>query len=105
MPAFTSRDFLLDSGAILPQIEIAWECWGKLNGDASNAILVTHGLTSSHFAAGPPTLDCRIGWGDGQIGPRRIYDTDRYFILSSNVLGSFYGSTCARSANPASGRP
>lgn len=104
MPVFVAHDFRLASGTTLPLIEIAWESWGWLNADRSNAILVTHGLTSSHHAAGRPTLDSRIGWGHAQIGPGLIYDTDRYFVLSSNVLGSFYGSTCARSVNPASGQ-
>jgi homoserine O-acetyltransferase len=104
MPVFTATDFPLASGTTLPQIEIAWESWGHLNADRSNAILVTHGLSSSHHAADSPTLDSRIGWGHAQIGPGLIYDTDRYFVLSSNVLGSFYGSTCARSVNPATGK-
>lgn len=64
---------------------------------------MTHGLTSSHHAADPPTLDSRIGWGHSQIGPGLIYDTDHYFVPASNVLGSFYGSTCAASMNPATG--
>jgi homoserine O-acetyltransferase len=105
MPVFVAQDFPLASGTTLPQIGIAWESWGTLNADRSNVILVTHGLTSSHHAADAPTLDSRIGWGHAQIGPGLIYDTDRYFVLSSNVLGSFYGSTCARSVNPTTGQP
>jgi homoserine O-acetyltransferase/O-succinyltransferase len=105
VPVFVDQDFRLDSGTVLPQIEIAWESWGTLSPDRSNAILVTHGLTSSHHAADAPTLDCRIGWGHAQIGPGRIYDTDRYFVLASNVLGSFYGSTCAAFLNPATDAP
>jgi homoserine O-acetyltransferase/O-succinyltransferase len=105
MPVFVARDFQLACGVVLPQIEIAWDSRGNLAPDRSNAILLTHGLTSSHRAADPPTLDSRIGWGHGQIGPGRIYDTDLYFVLASNVLGSFYGSTCAGSTNPASGEP
>lgn len=103
MPVFIAQDVRLACGVTLPQVEIAWESWGSLNSDRSNAILVTHGLTSSHHAADSPTLDCRIGWGHSQIGPGLIYDTDRYFVLASNVLGSFYGSTCAGSTNPATG--
>lgn len=104
MPVFTTDHFGLASGQVLSRIEIAWKSWGQLNADRSNAILVTHGLTSSHLAADPPTLDSRIGWGHAQIGPGLIYDTDRYFVLASNVLGSFYGSTGAGSVNPATGQ-
>ena len=65
MPVFVAQDFPLASGTTLPQIEIAWESWGRLNADRSNAILVTHGLSSSHQAADPPTLDSRIGHDAG----------------------------------------
>lgn len=105
MPVFQTGDFRLQSGVTLPEVEIAWESWGALNADRSNAILLTHGLTSSHHAAGKPTLDSRIGWAEAQVGPGKIYDTDRFFVIASNVLGSFYGSTSARSINPATGRP
>lgn len=105
MPIFSMSDFQLAAGAVLPEVQIAWESWGQLNPDRTNAILLTHGLTSSHIASGPETLDSRIGWGNGQIGPGRIYDTDRYFVIASNVLGSFYGSTCAKSLDPATGQP
>lgn len=105
MPLFSTTKFQLASGLIMPTVEIAWNSWGELNADRSNAILLTHGLTSSHHAAEPPTLDSRIGWAAAQIGPGKIYDTDRFFVMASNVLGSFYGSTSARSINPTTGRP
>ena len=104
MPVFSTSDFRLASGQDLPQIEIVWDSWGQLNATRSNAILVTHGLTSSHHAADPPTLDRRIGWGHAHIGPGLIYDTDLYFVLATNVLGSFYGSTGAGSVNSATGQ-
>lgn len=98
-------ELALAGGATLRGVRIAWQSYGRLSPAADNAILVTHGLTSSHLAAEPPTLDRRIGWGADQIGPGLLYDTDRYFVISTNVLGSAYGSTCAADLNPATGRP
>lgn len=105
MPVFTIRNFRLQSGTVLREARLAYETWGRLAPDAGNAILLTHGLSSSHIAAGPPTLDCRVGWGAAQIGPGNIYDPERHFIIASNVLGSFYGSTCAADVNPETGEP
>jgi homoserine O-acetyltransferase len=105
MTAFTISPFPLVNGGVFPEVTLAFRTYGTLSADRDNAILVTHGLTSSHLAAEPPTLDRRIGWGAGQIGPGLLYDTDRYFVISSNVLGSAYGSTSAASVNPATGRP
>ena len=104
MPNFVIEDFDLISGQSLGKVIIAYRTYGTLSPQRDNAILVTHGLTSSHLAAEPPTLDMRIGWGAGQIGPGRLYDTDRYFVISSNVLGSAYGSTSAASRAPHLGR-
>lgn len=98
MPEFRIVNFDLAAGGCLPEVTIAFQTYGHLSAARDNAILVTHGLTSSHLAAEPPTLDRRIGWGREQIRPGLLYDTDRYFVISSNVLGSSYGSTCAASA-------
>ncbi len=104
MPDFRIANFDLTAGGRLPEVTIAFQTYGHLSAARDNAILVTHGLTSSHLAAVPPTLDRRIGWGWEQVGPGLLYDTDRYFVISSNVLGSAYGSTCAASVNQATGR-
>ena len=95
----------LESGQVLPQCSLAYETHGRLAPGGVNAILVTHGFTSSHHAAGPSAPGAPPGWWDGLIGPGKTIDTDRYFVVSSNMLGSSYGSTAPRSINPATGKP
>ncbi|MEM7795824.1 MAG: homoserine O-acetyltransferase [Cyanobacteria bacterium P01_C01_bin.118] len=107
--------FPLDSGESFDSITLAYETYGTLNQDASNAILVLHALTGSQHAAGIngaiPGVDplwtdeCVQGWWDAFIGPGKALDTDRYFVLCANYLGGCYGSTGPRSTNPATGKP
>src|SRR3954452_956712 len=103
---FTIRDFPLSNGAVLPEATIAYETYGRLAPHGRNAVLVTHGFTGSHHAAGrnPANGGQRGSW-DGLIGPGKPIDTDRLFIVASNMLGSSYGSTNAASVNPATGKP
>ena len=103
---FTVPAFKLESGQVLPEMTLAYETYGRLAPDGRNAILVAHGFTSSHHAAGKhaPT-DTAVGWWDGLIGPGKTIDTDRYFVVSSNMLGSSFGSTAPRSTNPKTGKP
>jgi homoserine O-acetyltransferase len=102
----TSDDALpLRCGRKLGPVSIAYETWGSLNSEASNAILVCHALTGSAHAAGKyHESDKKPGWWDEMIGPGKAFDTDRYFIVCSNVLGSCYGSTGPTSINPATGK-
>ncbi|MHC3450489.1 homoserine O-acetyltransferase MetX [Streptomyces prasinus] len=91
----------LEAGGELPGVELAFETWGRLAPDGSNAVLVLHALTGDSHAAGPagpghPTA----GWWDGLIGPGLALDTDRWFVVAPNVLGGCQGST-----GPASPRP
>jgi len=103
---FTAYGFKLDSGRVLPEMTLAYETYGRLAPDGRNAILVTHGFTSSQHAAGKYTPgDAAAGSWDGLIGPGKAIDTTRYFAVSSNMLGSSYGSTAPRSTNPATGKP
>jgi homoserine O-acetyltransferase/O-succinyltransferase len=82
------------------------ETYGRLAADGRNAVLVTHGYTSSHHAAGrSPANENLPGWWDGLIGPGKAIDTDRLFVVSSNMLGSSFGSTNGASINPATGKP
>jgi homoserine O-acetyltransferase len=103
---FTTGNFTLENGRSLIELALAYETHGGLARDGRNAILVTHGFTSSHHAAGPPLEPGGTpGFWDGLIGPGKTIDTDRYFVVSSNMLGSSYGSTAPRSDNPATGKP
>lgn len=107
--------FDLESGESLEAITLAYETYGTLNADASNAILLFHALTGSHHAAGHNsaipgvgdlwTQDCWQGWWDGFIGPQKALDTDRFFVICVNYLGSCYGSTGPRARNPKTGQP
>ena len=103
---FTTKNFTLENGQSLADLTLAYETHGRLARDSRNAILITHGFTSSHHAAGPsPEKDALPGFWDGLIGPGKTIDTDRYFVVSSNMFGSSYGSTAPRSTNPATGKP
>jgi homoserine O-acetyltransferase/O-succinyltransferase len=102
---FTARDFTLESGRSLPEMTLAYETYGRLATDGANAILITHGYTGGQRAAGPATGKDPAGWWDGVIGPGKAINTDRYFVVSSNMLGSSYGSTGPSSVNPATGKP
>lgn len=103
---FTLRDFRLANGATMPEATIAYETYGRLAADGRNAVLITHGYTSGHYAAGRnPENGNQPGWWDGLIGPGKAIDTDRLFVVSSNMLGSSFGSTNGASTNPATGKP
>ncbi|MEZ4539681.1 MAG: homoserine O-acetyltransferase [Chloroflexota bacterium] len=98
--------FPLESGAVLGPVTVAYETYGRLNAERSNAILILHALSGSAHAAGYHAAeDTRPGWWDECIGPGKAFDTNRYYIICSNVLGSCYGSSGPGSVNPATGRP
>ncbi|WEH13415.1 homoserine O-acetyltransferase [Streptomyces sp. VNUA24] len=99
------RALPLESGGELPGVRLAFETWGRLAPDRSNAVLVLHALTGDSHVAGPagpghPTP----GWWDGLVGPGLALDTDRWFVVAPNVLGGCQGSTGPSSARP-DGRP
>ncbi|RME40876.1 MAG: homoserine O-acetyltransferase, partial [Deltaproteobacteria bacterium] len=95
----------LESGRLLGPITLAYETYGRLNDRRSNAILVTHAWTGDAHAAGRHHPDDRKpGWWDDMIGPGKVLDTDRYFVICSNVIGSCKGSTGPTSINPRTGR-
>jgi homoserine O-acetyltransferase len=93
----------LESGASLSPVEIAYETWGHLNTGRSNAILITHAFTGDAHAAGISHENGRPGWWDNMIGPGKAFDTDRYFVICSNVLGGCQGTSGPGSINPATG--
>jgi homoserine O-acetyltransferase len=96
----------LDSGAALGPITLAYETYGELNAAGDNAILLLHALSGDAHAAGRhQPADARPGWWDAMVGPGRPFDTDRYFVICSNVIGGCQGSTGPSSVDPSSGRP
>lgn len=95
----------LDSGALLANVTIAYETYGTLNVDKSNAILVCHALTGDQYAASSNPITGKTGWWHLAIGAGKPIDTDKYFVICSNVLGSCCGSTGPRDTNPATGKP
>jgi homoserine O-acetyltransferase/O-succinyltransferase len=103
--AFTAKSFHLESSVVMPEIVIAYETYGTLRPDGRNAVLLTHGFTSSQHMAGryadsggAPT-GAEGAW-DGLVGPGKAIDTDKLFVVSSNMLGSSYGSTSPAFLNP-----
>jgi homoserine O-acetyltransferase/O-succinyltransferase len=102
--AFTADGFELESGRKLAEMTLAFETYGTLAPHGRNAIFVTHGFTSSHYAAGSDTPTGAPGWWDGLIGAGKTIDTNRYLVVSSNMLGSSYGSTAPASVDPATGK-
>ncbi len=97
--------FPFDEGRKLPELKVAYETYGKLNSDKSNAIMIFHALTAGAHAALWHKGDKRPGWWDSMIGPGKAFDTDRFFIIAANVPGSCYGSTGPASINPETGKP
>ncbi len=95
----------LDCGIDLAPFQIAYQTYGTLNADRSNAILVCHALTGDQHVANLHPVTGKPGWWETLVGPGRALDTDRYFIICSNVIGGCMGSTGPASTNPATGRP
>ncbi len=95
----------MDAGAALGPFSIAYQAYGELNADKSNAILVCHALTGDQHVANDHPITGKPGWWQTMVGPGRPIDTDRYFVISSNVIGGCMGTTGPASLNPATGRP
>ena len=110
----TSHPLRLRDGCTLPGARIAYESWGTLNDDKSNAILLFHALSGSHHAAGNnPAIEgvgelwqseMHAGWWEDMIGPGKALDTNRHFVICANYLGGCYGSTGPASVNPETGK-
>ena len=100
-----SEELELESGKRLKDVTIAYETYGTLNKQKSNAILVCHPLSGDAHVAGWHEGDRKPGWWDNIIGPGKCLDTDRYFIICSNVIGGCQGSTGPSSINPETGKP
>ncbi len=103
---FTDRPLALRAGGALSSLTVAYETWGSLDADASNAILVLHALSGDSHAAGPAEPGhSQLGWWDPLIGPGRAIDTDRSFVVCPNVLGGCQGTTGPASIDPETGKP
>ncbi|RMJ27375.1 homoserine O-acetyltransferase [Aspergillus sp. HF37] len=94
---------LLDWGGVLPEFDVAYETWGQLNGDKSNAILLHTGLSASSHARSTDA-NPKPGWWEKFIGPGRPLDTDKYFVICTNLIGGCYGSTGPSSIDPSDGQ-
>jgi homoserine O-acetyltransferase len=95
----------LASGQCLASYELAVETYGSLNAERSNAVLICHALNASHHVAGRASTNPEdVGWWDNMVGPGKPLDTDRFFVIGVNNLGSCFGSTGPASINPESGR-
>jgi homoserine O-acetyltransferase/O-succinyltransferase len=95
----------LQGGASIADYTLMYETYGTLNADRSNAVLICHALNASHHVAGHYDEPKSAGWWDNMVGPGKPVDTDRFFVIGINNLGSCFGSTGPMDANPATGKP
>lgn len=91
-----NKPFITETGAVFPELDIAYHTYGKLNAAADNVIWICHALTGSSDVE---------AWWPGMVGEGSVFDTREYFIVCANVLGSCYGTTGPASVNPATGKP
>ncbi|MGO9845592.1 MAG: homoserine O-acetyltransferase MetX [Methylocella sp.] len=99
------RPLKMDAGVSLSPLTIAYQTYGDLNVNKSNAILVCHALTGDQHVANEHPITGKAGWWHTMVGPGRPIDTNRYFVIASNVIGGCMGTTGPASLNPATGRP
>ena len=93
-----AEPLVLDSGHVLHGVEVAYETYGTLADDCSNAVLICHALTGDQYLASPHPITGKPGWWQRMVGPGRPIDTDRFYVICANVLGSCMGSTGPASA-------
>ncbi len=97
---------VLQSGTSIADYTLVYETYGELNADRSNAVLICHALNASHHVAGVYAHDPKsIGWWDNMVGPGKAVDTNRFFVIGVNNLGSCFGSTGPMTVNPHTGKP
>lgn len=95
----------LEAGAVLSPVDVAYQTYGVLNPERTNAILICHAFTGDAHAAGFSEEDNQVGWWDNMIGPGKAFDTNRYFVICSNVLGGCRGTTGPESIDPKTKQP
>src|SRR6478735_2513 len=96
---------LMDCGVVLDQWQIAYQTYGELNADKTNAVLVCHALTGDQYVASRNPITGKGGWWTAMIGPGKPIDTDRFFVICANVVGGCTGTTGPASTDPATGKP
>ncbi|HEX3864336.1 MAG TPA: homoserine O-acetyltransferase [Stellaceae bacterium] len=100
-----SEPLRLDGGVDFGPFTIAYQTYGTLNPERSNAVLICHALTGDHYVADPHPITGHPGWWTTLVGPGGVLDTDRYFLICANVLGGCMGTTGPKDINPATGEP
>ncbi len=95
----------LDCGINLGDINVAYQTYGELNADKTNAVLICHALTGDHFVADTHPVTGKPGWWSELVGPGKTVDTDRFFVICSNILGGCMGTTGPKDINPETGNP
>lgn len=95
---------MLDCGVEIDNFPIAYQTYGQLNAEKSNAILLCHGLTADQYVLGPHPITGKPGWWENMVGPAKPIDTDKYFVICSNSLGGCLGSYGPKSINPSTGK-
>nr|AEQ20357.1 homoserine O-acetyltransferase [uncultured bacterium CSL1] len=100
-----SDGFTLESGAVISNFPIAYQTFGTLNRDKSNAILICHALTGDQYVIGEHPVTGKAGWWERMVGPGKVIDTTRFFVISSNVIGGCMGSFGPKHINSETGQP
>ncbi|MDA0339288.1 MAG: homoserine O-acetyltransferase, partial [Proteobacteria bacterium] len=101
----SGEPFCLDGGAMLDELQFAYQTYGALNEARSNAVLVCHALTLDQHVANPHPITGKPGWWEEMVGPGKVIDTDRYFVICPNILGGCLGSTGPKEINPGTNQP
>jgi homoserine O-acetyltransferase len=96
---------VMDAGVALAPWQIAYQTYGRLDAQKSNAVLLCHALTGDQHVANVHPVTGKPGWWETMVGPGRTFDTDRFFVICANVIGGCMGTTGPASTNPATGRP
>jgi len=101
---FSPAGFTLESGSFLNRVVVNYQTYGTMSEKKDNVIYIAHALTGGSLVGGPPPEGKENGWWEPLVGPGKAIDTDRFFVISSNVLGGCYGTTGPSSLSP-SGKP
>ena len=100
-----AEPLVLQSGVTLAGVTVAYQTYGTLNADGSNCVLACHALTGDQYVAGVHPVTGKAGWWDDLVGPGKIIDTNRFYVVCANVLGGCMGSTGPKDIDPATGKP